>query len=511
MRTRGFLLTGTLVVALLLSADPLAIAAPAGPGTLPDGQTEEIAAPAATCDQWDLADEFRTWPNQENPNRDSCGNPGVWRFMASGSLDRDPGSYALMQYFDPDADGIWGLNKWHAPPETIAGERFDLPAVAINATGATQYLYGFTWPPGVVNLHPFQDKMAVVAWQAPITGTVSISGTVKDLHPGGEFTWAIDTQSAELAAGTVSSGSQSFDVSVAVQPGDFVYFAIGPGKDDFYGDSTQLDVRITPTAVSDHKLFIPLVARQRSLLRPPVLASPGDENWSDEFGLPWLNAPVLALADGGAGGVYLGGKFTGDFSYIARWDGHQPHSLGAGTNGRVRALAADSAGNLYAGGSFTTAGGVSALHVARWTASDLREVTGPGSYTLYVDNLPVTVHVTEQDTLARLYAQRHDKSHPNAEPGLDTGYFWEIAGTDAAGNSATGYTVDLTLSTAFNPDAADRVCQITGSTRDCAASARGEYTITRAGLTGLSSFWAVQDNTPSPRQRQLHLPMITRS
>ena len=87
------------------------------------------------------------------------------------------------------------------------------------------------------------------------------------------------------------------------------------------------------------------------------MASPGDENWSDEFGLSWLNAPVLALADDGVGGVYLGGEFTGDFSYIAHWDGQQPRSLGSGLNGWVRALAANSAGNLYAGGS---------IHHRRW-------------------------------------------------------------------------------------------------------------------------------------------------
>lgn len=183
----------------------------------------------------------------------------------------------------------------------------------------------------------------------------------------------IATQFVTLAAGTVSSSSQTFNVSATVQPGDFVYFSIGPGpRGDFHSDSTQLDVTITSASDSERKLFMPLIVRQGTPNPPPVLASPGDENWSDEFGLPWLNAPVLALADDGAGGVYLGGEFTGDFSYIARWDGQRPRGLGAGMNSRVRALAVDSAGNLYAGGSFTTAGGVGAHYIARWDGSAWR-------------------------------------------------------------------------------------------------------------------------------------------
>jgi hypothetical protein len=225
-----------------------------------------------------------------------------------------------------------------------------------------------------------------------------------------------------------------------------------------------------------------------------------------------------------AGHAYATGQFDAidgtPASNVGMWDGTAWRPLGSGitpSGGWLYPyqpagldLAFDEKGNLFVVGWHQTAGGKPSSHISRWTASDSREVSGPGSYTLYVDNLPVTVHVTEQGTLARLYAQRHDKSHPDAGPGLDTGYFWEIVAADAAGNPATGYTVILTLSTAFNPDAADRVCHITGSTWDCAASARGDYTITRAGLTSLSSFWAVQDNTPSPRQRQLHLPMITR-
>jgi hypothetical protein len=35
------------------------------------------------CAEWNLAADFRASPNQENRNRDSCGNLGVWHFLES--------------------------------------------------------------------------------------------------------------------------------------------------------------------------------------------------------------------------------------------------------------------------------------------------------------------------------------------------------------------------------------------------------------------------------------------
>ena len=77
------------------------------------------------------------------------------------------------------------------------------------------------------------------------------------------------------------------------------------------------------------------------------------------------------------GDVFIGGQFTKigvqDLFHIARWDGESWHSLGvgaaSGTNGTVHALAFDPSGNLYVGGDFTTAGGITANHVARWNGT----------------------------------------------------------------------------------------------------------------------------------------------
>ncbi len=82
------------------------------------------------------------------------------------------------------------------------------------------------------------------------------------------------------------------------------------------------------------------------------------------------NAPALY-----AGGAFL---FAGELSAnrIAKWDGSSWTSLGSGMDSPVRALAVfdeDGAGPslpaLFAGGAFGSAGGTSALRVARWNGT----------------------------------------------------------------------------------------------------------------------------------------------
>jgi len=102
---------------------------------------------------------------------------------------------------------------------------------------------------------------------------------------------------------------------------------------------------------------------------------------------------VLSLAtfdDGNGPALYAGGEFTTAsgvaMSRIARWDGASWSALGSGLSEggalgtAVKALAVfDDGGGpaLYAGGAYTIAGGVSALHLARWKGSSWSQV-GPG-------------------------------------------------------------------------------------------------------------------------------------
>jgi hypothetical protein len=84
--------------------------------------------------------------------------------------------------------------------------------------------------------------------------------------------------------------------------------------------------------------------------------------------------------DGGGPALYAGGQFSDAgglaASNIARWNGSSWSALGSGIGGtppaNVRSLAVfdDGGGSaLYVGGLFTTAGGNTAIHIARWDGS----------------------------------------------------------------------------------------------------------------------------------------------
>jgi hypothetical protein len=100
--------------------------------------------------------------------------------------------------------------------------------------------------------------------------------------------------------------------------------------------------------------------------------APGDERWSDAFGLRSDDA-VHALVVDGSGKLYVGGSFTTAggvaANYVTEWNGSAWSALGSGMDDSVNALAVDGSGNLYVGGSFTTAGGVAAHYVAEWNGS----------------------------------------------------------------------------------------------------------------------------------------------
>src|SRR5450759_1171453 len=72
------------------------------------GLAHAPAAQAAPM-QWNVVHDFRTYPNQSNPNPDSYGNTDVWRFLQSSSLTHDPATYSLLPNFMTNSFGVEGL------------------------------------------------------------------------------------------------------------------------------------------------------------------------------------------------------------------------------------------------------------------------------------------------------------------------------------------------------------------------------------------------------------------
>jgi trimeric autotransporter adhesin len=112
------------------------------------------------------------------------------------------------------------------------------------------------------------------------------------------------------------------------------------------------------------------VASSRVVLFDPVLST------FTQLG-SGLNGDVYALATGPNGELIVGGTFTQaggvPASSIARWNGNAWSSIDAGISGSVEpavlAMKRLGDGSLVVGGRFTSAGGVSASNIARWSGT----------------------------------------------------------------------------------------------------------------------------------------------
>jgi len=206
------------------------------------------------CSSWNLASDMRASPNQNNPNRDSCGNPNVWYFMQSSSLNRDPKTYSLLQAFIPNALNVWGLQGWQGT-HMSSSPRDNLPMVEINTTGVAQQVLTIKWPPNAVAVHPYSTQLAIVGWRAPHGGSITISGAVSDIDYvcGDGIQWFVDKGSVSLASGSFANGeSQNFWdgaggnnlANISIAQGEFIYFIVHPNANERC-DSTRLDVSIT--------------------------------------------------------------------------------------------------------------------------------------------------------------------------------------------------------------------------------------------------------------------------
>jgi hypothetical protein len=112
----------------------------------------------------------------------------------------------------------------------------------------------------------------------------------------------------------------------------------------------------------------------------PVRIDPtfSDADWVSMGGVPGANNYVYAALADGAGNLYIGGEFTvaGNIiaNRIAKWNGSEWSTLGAGMNSTVLALAMLGS-DLYAGGQFTTATNssgvaVTANFIAKWNGNE---------------------------------------------------------------------------------------------------------------------------------------------
>ena len=159
--------------------------------------------------------------------------------------------------------------------------------------------------------------------------------------------------------------------------------------------STDSIVQCTTTAPNGD-LLISGVCNPGGGIRRVCVARWNGSTWA-ELGSNFGTSPAAALLALSNGDVIAGGSFVSaggvSANAIARWNGTQWSAMGSGMGGSssipgsrvfVYSLALLPNGDILAGGDFTTAGGVTALRIARWglpascTACDSIDFNGDG-------------------------------------------------------------------------------------------------------------------------------------
>jgi hypothetical protein len=203
---------------------------------------------------WDVTEAFAEHPEQ-NPLPDQFGHPAVWSWMY-GEADT-PSTYLLMEHrFLPaniakQCSGTEGFYERNKGPTL-----FTLPAVIYNAgptveRGHTGCAPSAEYPTKTFFMHPDNKSSlaAVVRWKSPITGTVTVSGSVQPTDTSLEgIDWQLDQGSTILIGptGQADNSLTSFGpMTVSVTAGESLYFDVGREGDGFF-DTTAVTLDIAP-------------------------------------------------------------------------------------------------------------------------------------------------------------------------------------------------------------------------------------------------------------------------
>lgn len=238
---------------------------------------QELAEEKVPCYIWNLPADLRTYPLNENPNRDSCGNADVWYFLESEIhpfLDHDPATYSLLQEFITDAFYVEGLQQWQGEVVSLY-IKDKLPAIGINSTHSTTDIAGYPWKPGDIRIHPGWNQFAIVGWRSPITGTVEVTGELSnETCQGNGIFWSVDyfdgLSNTSLASSfmpncstsSLQDGNGGTNLSrIVVNEGDYLYLVVDPYLGDAAHDSMELML-----SIRSRVQFLPFVLRQTATI-----------------------------------------------------------------------------------------------------------------------------------------------------------------------------------------------------------------------------------------------------
>ena len=201
---------------------------------------------------WNLARDLLTNVNASsptNPFADSYGHAQVWHMMFASGSAYDPATYGDIPNEALVLNTVCGL-----PVPGYSSWLYTKGQTGINT--ATTTINGLTcaagqvMPPLKAFAHPGPNNLVLFAWQSPVAGSVSISGTFidDDCTGGNGIAWRVDHSRvgsvvviATGAFGNCGKGQLQQNAEVAV--GDYLYFIVDSNGDQT-SDLTGVDISI---------------------------------------------------------------------------------------------------------------------------------------------------------------------------------------------------------------------------------------------------------------------------
>jgi hypothetical protein len=212
-----------------------------------------LAAPQAASaagHTWDVEQDFAAHPSV-NPVPDSYGHARVWSWLQGNA--KKPSTDKLLGTMESPSQwlacGLPSIQSWSlstANPLPLVG----LNSGAAVAKGEDQCDATRQLPAHSVFAHPAPSTEVILAWTAPISATVTISGSLVDADAGGGngISWSVSEGAVSLASGKFVNGKSSTIGpinGVAVTKGQVLYLAINAKQGNDTYDTTSVSLTIT--------------------------------------------------------------------------------------------------------------------------------------------------------------------------------------------------------------------------------------------------------------------------
>ena len=182
---------------------------------------------------WDPVVDFAASAGR-NPGPDQFGNPAVWTYLRTPGAEHDPASYVLLPDF-ADPLTTFGGAAWYDA---------DYLNLLVGKRAAADGIYLHPWSGGS------SKRNAVLAWTSPVSGQVTVEGTVARAQHScpavaGDIIFSVDRSDISLEQITVGFAQNAeFRVTTSMVVGESLYFIVDADA-DANCDGTELHLTIS--------------------------------------------------------------------------------------------------------------------------------------------------------------------------------------------------------------------------------------------------------------------------